>query len=51
MPLEIDPKPDILIRVYMQFKGLPFKIKVKEQELDKVERNGFTVIEWGRTEL
>ena len=51
MPLEIDPKPDTLIRVYMQFKVLPFKIKVKEQELDKVERSGFTVVEWGGSEL
>ena len=51
MPLEIKPKPDTLIRVYMQFKGLPFRIKVKEQELEKASRSGFTVVEWGGSEL
>ena len=51
MPLEISPKPDTVIRVYMQFKGLPFRIKVKEQELEKASRSGFTVVEWGGSEL
>ena len=51
MPLIINPKPDTVIRIYMQFKGLPFPINVKEQQLDKVERNGFTVVEWGGSEL
>ena len=45
MELDIDPKPDTLIRVMMEFKGLDKKIKVKEQELVKQERFGYTVVE------
>ena len=35
----------------MIFKGLDEQIEIKEQKLDKAERNGFTVVEWGGTEL
>lgn len=49
--LIINPKPDTLIRVMMEFKALPFKIDIKEQQLEKVTREGFTVVEWGGTEL
>lgn len=51
MPLLINPKPDTVIRVNMEYKALDNKIDVKEQELNKVERNGFTVVEWGGTIL
>lgn len=51
MPLQIEPKPQTTIRVLMTFKGLENKINVKEQELTKVERKGYTVIEWGATIL
>ena len=47
MPLEISPKPDTVIRVQMDFKGLNEKIEVIEQELTTPNRNGFTVVEWG----
>lgn len=49
MPLEFSTKPDTLIRVMMDFKALDKPIKVKEQQLTKVKRNGFTVVEWGGT--
>lgn len=51
MPLEINPKPDTLIRVLMIYKKLDDKIDIKEQELIQVNRNGYTVIEWGGTEI
>lgn len=51
MPLQIEPKPQTTIRVLMTFKGLENKINVKEQELTKVERKGYTVVEWGATIL
>ena len=51
MPLEINPKPDTLIRVLMEFKGLEKPIKVQEQKLETLERTGFTVVEWGGTEI
>ena len=51
MPLDISPVPKTLIRVLMEFKPLDEKIEVKEQKLEKVERKGYTVVEWGGTEL
>ena len=51
MPIEINPKPDTLIRVLMLFKGLSNPIGVKEQKLEKPIRTGFTVVEWGGTEI
>ncbi len=49
--LRIDPKPDSVLRVFMAYKALDEKIEVPEQELKPFERKGFTVIEWGGTEL
>lgn len=46
-PLTVDPKPDSVIRVFFDYKGLDKKIKVREQKLKKAERKGFAVIEWG----
>lgn len=52
MSLSVQPKPDTVIRVLMAFKTLDKPIEVKEQILPKIpERNGFTVIEWGGTEI
>lgn len=51
MPLEIEPKPDTQIRILMTFKGLHKEIKVEEQQLTRVERKGYTVVEWGGSEI
>ena len=51
MPLEVNPKPDTVIRVLMIYKPLNKKIKVKEQKIITPERKGFTLVEWGGTEL
>lgn len=51
MPLEISPKPDTLIRVWMEFKGLDKYEKVKEQQLQTPERKGFVAVEWGGIKL
>ena len=51
MPLEINPKPDTIIRVLMTFKGLESPIDVKEQQLETPERKGFVAVEWGGTEI
>lgn len=51
MPLEITPVPETMIRVLMTYKGLEEKIDTKEQTLIKPERKGFTVVEWGATEI
>lgn len=51
MPLSINPLPDTVIRVVMEFKGLKEPIEVKEQQLVTPKREGFTVVEWGGTKL
>jgi len=51
MRLDINPKPDTLIRVRMEYKPLDKRINVKEQKLTKVEREGYTVVEWGGTNI
>ncbi len=50
-PLTIKPKPDSILRVFMVFKNLDKKIKIEQQKLKPFERNGFSVIEWGGTEI
>ena len=35
----------------MLYKPLNKRIDVEEQNLNGLERNGFTVVEWGGTEL
>ena len=47
MPLEINPVPDTIIRVLMDYKGLDDPIEVKEQVLETPKREGFTLVEWG----
>lgn len=51
MPLSISQTPDTLIRVIMEWKGLNEYIDIKEQKLNSVTRTGFTVVEWGGTEI
>jgi hypothetical protein len=51
MPLEITPKPDNLIRVLMEFKGLEKPIEIEEQKLKTLLREGYTVVKWGEIEI
>lgn len=46
-PLDLNPKPDTLIRVTLYFKPLNTKIEVEAPLIPKIERKGFTVVEWG----
>jgi len=46
-PLTVEPRPDTVIRVFMDYRELDEKIEVKEQKLVTPERRGFTVTEWG----
>lgn len=45
--LDVKPKPDTQIRVFMEFKAVDKDYKIKEQQLPKIERKGFTLVEWG----
>jgi hypothetical protein len=49
--LEITPKPDSMLRVFMVFKPLNEKIIIEPQEIKSFTRKGFSVVEWGGSEL
>ncbi len=49
--LNIKPEPETIIRVFMTFKGLEKPIDLPAQSLPQKQRSGFTVVEWGGTEL
>ncbi len=49
--LDISPKPDTLIRVFMTFKASESFVNIPSQELSAPERTGFTAVEWGGSEI
>ena len=51
MKLTINPNPDSIIRILMDYKPLKKKIKIKEQNLITPKRYGFTVVEWGGSKI
>lgn len=46
-PLNVNPAPDTIIRVFMDYKPLDRPINVEPLEIRTPQRNGFTVVEWG----
>lgn len=46
-PLRVTPKPDTVIRVFLDMDGYDTPILLPAQKLTAVPRNGFTVVEWG----
>lgn len=49
--LDIDPKPDTLIRVFMAWEPSDEYVQMKEQELSSPIREGFCVVEWGGSKV
>lgn len=49
--LKISPEPDSVLRVFMAYKPLDEPVDVPDQELEPFVREGFTVVEWGGTEM
>lgn len=49
--LTVNPAPNTLIRVFMAWQGTDNYIELPKQELVAPERKGFTVVEWGGTEI
>jgi hypothetical protein len=43
----VSPKPDVEIRVFMEFKAITKPFEVRAQSFRPVERTGFTLVEWG----
>ena len=46
-PLFVSPRPDSVIRIFLDFQGYQTKISLPAQKLSAIPRTGFTVIEWG----
>lgn len=46
-PLSVNPKPDTIIRVFMDYTPLDAPVKVAPMQIRTPERVGFTVVEWG----
>ena len=42
---------EYLIRVFMTWQSADEFVDLHEQQLSAPERNGFTVVEWGGTEI
>jgi len=49
--LNVSPAPDTMLRVFMTWKATGSYIEMHPQELTAPERAGFTVVEWGGTQL
>lgn len=49
--LTVNPKPDSVLRVFMAYKELEKPIKIEAPKITPFERKGFTVVEWGGTEI
>ena len=49
--LEITPEPDSLLRIFMVYKPLAEPVQVKEPVIVPFEHVGFTVVEWGGSEI
>ena len=49
--LDITPKPDSVLRVFMVYKALQQPVVIEEPAIKSFDRVGFTVVEWGGTEI
>ncbi|MBR5868785.1 MAG: hypothetical protein IKZ21_05010, partial [Clostridia bacterium] len=49
--LTVSPTPDTTIRVFMTWQRVDEKINPEPQKLEAPERTGFTLVEWGGTEM
>jgi hypothetical protein len=48
--MNISPKPDSILRVFMYFEWTEKPFTVKKQNFQPFERKGFTVVEWWGSE-
>ncbi len=46
-PLTVTPKPDSVIRVFMDYRGLGAPVTVEPLTIRTPARRGFTIVEWG----
>ncbi len=46
-PLQVTPRPNTSIRVFLDFEGLSKPISLPAQKFNAPKREGFTLVEWG----
>lgn len=49
--LQVSPQPDTMIRVFMAWKRADYFVNIQAQKLEKIQRKGFALVEWGGTEV
>ena len=49
--IDINPKPDSLLRIFLTIKKIDSPFNIQEQKLKSFERKGYTVVEWGGTDF
>lgn len=49
--LYVNPQPDSVLRVFMVFRALEESVEIEEPVIEAFERKGFTLVEWGGTEV
>jgi hypothetical protein len=49
--LDVEPAPDSLIRVFMAFYPADSAVEIEPQTFESVTREGFTVVEWGGSQV
>ena len=50
-PLSVTPEPDSILRVFMAYKAVDEPVDIEPQTFEPFTRDGFTVVEWGGTEV
>ncbi len=50
-PLTVTPTPDSMLRIFMVYQPLSEAVEIEAPEITPFERKGFSVIEWGGTEV
>ena len=48
--LDVSPKPDSVLRVFMVFKEIDEPIRIRAPKIKPFDRKGFAVVEWGGAE-
>lgn len=49
--LDVSPQPDTVIRVFMAWKKFDNFVTINPQKLERAQRKGFSLVEWGGTEV
>lgn len=49
--LTVTPEPDSVLRVFMAYRALNKPVEIEAPEITPFVREGFTVVEWGGTEV